>query len=313
MNRRRVVFGAAAASLAPLAPRAAGSGRPAAQPRHDVLLVGVGRSGVAVIDSLEEHGVRGAERIALRARPEPATIPWEVVRAQDGPAIAHLVSESVDRLRAVPPITIVVGAMEGRTASLALGPLIEHLSPRSSVHVVALLPHVTYGWPWTSRARSTLRSIIESGAGFSLIEPDQPVRNQDFCPCCHQELDYHERLHRALVGAAVRGIGAPTSRVATCDLPGEPFGWPGRQETITVITGQSSRFTGLFLGVPDGYQACVEGLFLARVRSATLAEARTDLARVARQSLEAARRLYGLTPEQVARNLEAIGRAVPLP
>lgn len=307
MDRRRFV---ASVALSPLAWRMQSVSRPGRRLPDDVLIIGVGSMGVAVVEFLDGLGVQLANRIALSGKRNAGL--WEALRGPDGTVAARrYVAETLSGYREVPPTTVVTIALGELIESRLIDPLLEQLASVSSVHVVGLLPDMSRGSPCSSWAEQGLRAICRRAAGYSVIDEDARTRA---APWPH----FSDGPCR-LASATARALANPARRIADCSLPGEDFGWPGRREDVVVTLPRETTsdaptrlvFTGLFLRSPSGYRAIVEGLYSASARGASLAEARGNLATAIVNALRSLRVVFGVTPHEAARNLKSCGRAVP--
>ena len=311
MDRRSFV---ASVALAPLAWGNDLAPAPVRRLPDDVVFIGAGFDGVAVVRMLPHLGVRSVHG-SIMCGDRDADL-WDTVVGPNGPAAAtRFASETLAGFRAIPATTVIAIALADQIGSRLIGPLLQQFAPVSSVHVVALLPRIPPGKPWTTRAERGLQTICGQAAGYSVFDEDALMRDGP----SPQPGEWYDLLHYRLAGAAARAIADPGRRIANCSLPGEDFGWPGRREDIVVtlppgLSGDGPTqlvFPGLFLRAQCGYLANVEGLTGSHAKAPSLAEARDNLAEAIVFALGAFRKHYDLSPQEAARNLRTLGHAVP--
>ena len=122
----------------------------------------------------------------------------------------HEVWEMLSHFREIPRTAVVTVGLGGLTGSMLIGPLLEHLTEVSTVHVVATTPLLFEGRERAARAKEALWGIRQSDSGYTVF--DLELVKDEMQPVGA----YHEFLAQAdlrLAGAVVRAMAEPRKRM----------------------------------------------------------------------------------------------------
>jgi hypothetical protein len=145
---------------------------------YDTLLIGLGSAGFGVACLLDRYDAAPVNVMGFLGQRDWryfGTRETWLHRALRGPQGALYARQEVsrqlsDRRSAIPPYSVVVVGLGGVTGSTIIGPLLEHLTEESSVHVVATLPLKFEGRRRERRAVEALAAIHWSDASSSITD-----------------------------------------------------------------------------------------------------------------------------------------------